>query len=106
MSIEIELKNPFEYDGKRIEKVKILRKEIKVLDRIKAKTEAKSVFGTEEGDAFLICLINRLCKFGEVKIPSLELAEKLSTEDFDNIVMKIAGLDEDFLQSAVKSSES
>jgi hypothetical protein len=103
--MEYTLQNPFEYNGKKVEKVKIIRRKINVLDRIKAKTEAKSVFGTDEGDAFLICLLNRLTDFG-VEIPSLELAEKLTTEDFDNLIMKIVGIDEDFLQSLAKSSEN
>jgi len=103
--MEYTLQNPFEYNGKKVEKVKIIRRKINVLDRIKAKTEAKSVFGTDEGDAFLICLLNRLTDF-EVEIPSLELAEKLTTEDFDNLIMKIVGIDEDFLQSLAKSSEN
>ena len=93
---EIRLKHPFEVDGKRIETVKVTRKKITVLDRIKATKEAQATFGTKDGDAFIICILNRLCDFG-VKIPSLELAEKLSAEDFDEIVMKLLGLSEDFL---------
>jgi len=102
--MEYKLLEPFEYEGKTVEKCKITRSQVKVIDRIKAKTEAKAVFGEETGDAFLVCLINRLCDFG-VKIPSLDLAEKLSAEDLDNIAMKIMGIDEDFLQYLASSSE-
>ena len=103
--MEYKLLEPFEYEGQKVEKCKITRSQVKVIDRIKAKTEAKAVFGEETGDAFLLCLVNRLCDFG-VKIPSLDLAEKLSAEDLDNIAMKIMGLDEDFLQYLVKNSDS
>lgn len=103
--MEYKLLNPFEYEGKKIEECTIKQVTVKVIDRIKAKTEAKSVFGVEDGDAFLVCLINRLCDFGK-KIPSIELAEKLSAEDLDNIVMKIMGIDENFLQYLANSSES
>ena len=102
---EIRLKHPFEAEGKTIETVKILRKKITVLDRIKAAQEAQSVFGTKDGDAFIICILNRLCDFG-VKIPSLELAEKLSAEDFDEIVMKLLGISEDFLSQLQKAEGS
>lgn len=103
--MEYKLSEPFDYEGQKIEKCTIKKTQVKVIDRIKAKTEAKSVFGTEEGDAFMLCLINRLCDFG-VSIPSLELAEKLSSEDLDNIAMKIMGIDEDFLQYLAKNSEA
>lgn len=102
--MEYQLSQPFEYEGKKIEKCTITKTEVKVIDRIKAKTEAKAVFGEESGDAFLLCLVNRLCDFG-VKIPSLELSEKLSAEDLDNIAMKIMGIDEDFLQYLAKNLE-
>ena len=103
--MEYQLSQPFEYEGKKVEKCKITRLQVKVIDRIKAKTEAKAVFGEETGDAFLLCLVNKLCDFG-VKIPSVELAEKLSAEDLDNIAMKIMGIDEDFLQYLASSSEN
>jgi len=101
---EIRLKHPFEAEGKKVETVKITRKKITVLDRIKAAQEAQATFGTRDGDAFIICILNRLCDFG-VKIPSLELAEKLSAEDFDEIVMKLLDISEDFFSQFQKETE-
>lgn len=103
--MEIMLLSPFEHNDKKIEKCTLKRKEVKVIDRIKAKTEAKAVFGDDKSDGYLVCLVNRLCDFG-VDLTSLELAEKLSAEDLDNIVMKIYGIDDNFLQYLAKTSES
>ncbi len=90
MANKQELKYPFEYDSKEIREAEIIRRP-KVKDRILASSEAKEVFGEQEGDAILICLLSQICRFGEekIKIPAEILAEKMDYEDFLSLFSKL-----------------
>ena len=89
--IHQKLKYPFEYEGEKIEVVEVLRRP-KVRDRINASAEAREVFGEQEGDAVLLCVLAQVCRFGEkkIKIPAEILADKMDYEDFLEVFGNLA----------------
>jgi len=101
----ITLKHPFQHDGNDIITA-TLKHRCKVIDRIKASSTSKGVFGDNEGDSVLISLCARLFKFNDsIMIPAEQLAEYLDYDDFLDLSIEMAGAEsDDFLLPSQKQS--
>jgi hypothetical protein len=87
--MKYKLKDPFQFDGKTIMHA-TFDKKVKVSDRIKATTTARELFGEEEGDSVLLCVMANKATFHTdddqtLRINAQELGELLSYEDFSSL---------------------